>query len=330
MELLERYLHEVGRSLPAKGREDILAELRSSLTDSLEGRYGTAPTDDQVVELLKETGEPRKVAASYSADGQYLIGPELYPFFRMVAGIVLAAVIGAQLIAFAVDALTGTGIVASWEAWLGLFSSIPSALGSVVIVFFVLQRVGVKPDLGEKEWDPRKLPEIPTDEKVKRGDHIVGIIFGSIFIGLLAMPEKIAVYQSLNGPAYSDPVLVQNAYWLIMVLLAGIGLDAYLLWQERWTIGSRVARIAISLFQFGVLAFLFNAHNAWLSANGVTRLLPLVEDLADTITFNPQVFAVEIFRMVFLVAMIVTIIQTIVELIRLVRTSLTKGQPAMK
>ena len=325
MELLERYLHEVGRSLPGRNREDILAELRSSLTDSLEGRFGASPTEEQVIELLKETGEPRKVAASYSASGQFLVGPDLYPFFRMVVGIVLAAVIGAQLIAFAVDALTGTGIAASWEAWLGLLSSIPSALGSVVIVFYILQRVGVKPDLGEKEWDPRKLPEIATDEKIKRGDHIVGIIFGSIFIAILSMPERIGVYQSLNGPAFTDPVLVQNAYWLIMVLLAGIGLDAYLLWQERWTIGSRVARIAINLFSFGVLAFLLNAHNTWLSANGVTTFLPRVEDFVNRITVNPQIFTVEMFRMVFLIAMIVTIIQTIVEVFRLVRASLVKA-----
>jgi hypothetical protein len=130
----------------------------------------------------------------------------------------------------------------------------------------------------------------------------------------------------LNGPAYTDPVLIQNAYWLILVLLAGIGLDAYLLWQERWTVGSRVARIAINVFQIGVFAFLLNAHNAWLSANGVTTFLPQVEDFVDRLVSNPQIFAVEVFRMVFLIAMVVTIIQTIVELVKLVRVSLSKAQ----
>jgi hypothetical protein len=90
MNLLDRYIQEVGRFLPRVKRRDIQAELRSSLVDTLEDRFGKEQSDDQVAELLKEFGNPREVAASYHPQGQYLIGPGLYPLFTMVAGIVVA------------------------------------------------------------------------------------------------------------------------------------------------------------------------------------------------------------------------------------------------
>jgi len=65
MNLIERYLHEVRRYLPAKNREDILAEIRSHLTDTLEERVKGEPGEEDMASLLKEMGSPRKLAASY-------------------------------------------------------------------------------------------------------------------------------------------------------------------------------------------------------------------------------------------------------------------------
>ena len=65
MELIERYLQEIGRHLPANKRADILSELRSSLDDSLEARTNGQPSEEAIVQIIKEMGAPRKVAASY-------------------------------------------------------------------------------------------------------------------------------------------------------------------------------------------------------------------------------------------------------------------------
>ena len=43
MELIERYLNEVRKHLPAKGREDILAEIKSHLEDTLDERTEENP-----------------------------------------------------------------------------------------------------------------------------------------------------------------------------------------------------------------------------------------------------------------------------------------------
>ena len=75
MELIDRYVYDVGRYLPRKNRADIQAELRSLLMDTLESRVKGEPSEEDVVALLKEFGPPEKVAASYWPEGQYLIGP---------------------------------------------------------------------------------------------------------------------------------------------------------------------------------------------------------------------------------------------------------------
>jgi hypothetical protein len=53
-ELLDRYVHEVGRNLPRAQRADVVAEIRSLLSDSLDAR---AP----------ETGRPGDTVAAIDA-----------------------------------------------------------------------------------------------------------------------------------------------------------------------------------------------------------------------------------------------------------------------
>ena len=81
MELIDLYVAEVRKRLPLKGRDDIEAELRSTLEDMLEDRSQKAgrPADEAMtLDLLKEYGPPDKVAATYNPH-PYLIGPRLYP-----------------------------------------------------------------------------------------------------------------------------------------------------------------------------------------------------------------------------------------------------------
>ena len=174
MNLIDRYLHEVSRYLPGKNREDILAEIRSHLTDTLEARVQGEPNEEDVSSLLKETGSPRKLAASYPGGEEYLVGPELYPFFRMVTGIVLAAVLGAQLLAVGVGLWMGEETFDFWEVFGQLVMSVPVSIGWVVIVFRILQWRGVHPDLDDEVWDPKTLPMVNEDETFKKGKRSSG------------------------------------------------------------------------------------------------------------------------------------------------------------
>lgn len=325
MNLIDRYLHEVGRFLPRKNRADILAELRSHLSDTLEERVQGEASEENMIALLKETGSPRKLASSYPDSRQYLIGPDLFPFFQMVAGIVLAAVIGAQLLAFGVTYWMGEEMGSIWEALAGILTSIPTALGSVVIVFMILQHFGVQPKLDDEPWDPRSLPIIDEDETIKKGERVFGIVAGSILLAVLAVfRDKLGIFIFPGGTFYPNPVLTQYVGWMILSLLASIGLDIYLLWQGRWTLGSRIVRVVINLASIVLLVLLVQGHTAWLAAHGSTGFFASISGMADSFTGNFQVFTMEVFRMAFGVALIVTWIETIVMLIKLIRPLVRK------
>lgn len=327
MNLIDRYLHEVGKYLPGKNREDILAEIRSHLSDTLDERVQGEASEQDVINLLKETGSPRKLAASYPGGQQYLIGPDQYPFFRMVVGIVLAAVIGAQLLAIGVNSVLGEEVVPYWESFAGVLTSIPAAIGAVVIVFMILRRFGVNPDLEDGEWDPRTLPEVNEEEQIKKGERIFGITIGSIFLALLAaFPEKIGIYLFPGGTFYPNPVIAQNIGLIALSLLASIGMDIYLLWQGRWTLASRIARIAVNLLSIGVLIVLLEGHTTWLSAHGSTGFFQSIEKLSVDVAGNFELVGMEAFRLAFGVALVVTIIETCLMLYRLVRRSLVKTE----
>ncbi len=324
MNLIERYLHELGRYLPARNREDILAELRSHLTETLDERTNGNPTEADAAALLKETGAPRKVAASYPGGQQYLIGPEIYPFFEMVAGIVLGAVILAQLIAFGVQVWIGDQGFSAWDALGGVFSGCLSALGAVVIVFIILQRVGVNPQKDE-EWDPHSLPQIVEEEKIKRGERIFGIVGGSILLALLAtFSGRIGFYQYPGGTFYADPVIDQYLVLILLSVLASISMDAFLLWQGRWTLASRIAKVGINVFSIVVLALLYQGHTAWLQAHGSNVFLMQIEKMGSDLAGSVQMIGMESFRLAFGVALVVTTIETILLVVRLVRRFIRK------
>ncbi|MCI0519157.1 MAG: hypothetical protein L0Z70_02745 [Chloroflexi bacterium] len=325
MNLINRYLHEVGRYLPRKNRGDILAELRSLLLDTLDGRVQGEAKEEDYVALLKEFGPPQKVAASYSAQGQYLIGPALYPLFRMIAGIVLAAVLGAQLLAFGVAVWIGGEQIQPWETLLGLLNSIPAALGWLVVVFAILQGFDVRPELDDKPWDPRSLPEIEAAETVNRGERIFGLAAGSVILALLALfPDKIGVYNFTDGGFFANPVIQEYFGWICLSLLAGIGLDIYLLWQGRWTAVSRAARLAADLLGIAVLAILLQGHNAWLAAHSAGSFFDTIVGLGANVQVNLPLFGMSAFRMGIGVALIVTVIEAAVQVYRLLRSAVSR------
>lgn len=331
MELIERYLQETRRHLPRKNRDDILAELRSSLEDAVEDRWGGDPTQAQTAEVLKEFGSPREVAASYHPRSNYLIGPALFPLFRMVAGITLAAVLGAQLLAWMVAIFIGGDSFAPWEAISGFLNSIPMTLGWVVAVFYLLQRAEVKPDRKEESWDPAELPEVQESDEIKRGELITGIIFSVLVLVLFAFfPDWVGFAVTEEWEFYTNPVILRHLGWIMASLLAGITLNIYLLWQGRWTPLSRILKIAVNVFSIAVLAVLYQGHVAWLTEHGAGGFLATVERIPEMVEGSWQELGMQAFRMAFGIALLVTVIETVVLLARRVMASFEDGKEHSK
>lgn len=145
MTWMDRYLYAVTRRLPKAMREDIERELRSNLLDALEERLeGREATEQDVLDLLNEFGDPEKVAAEYMPEKRYLIGPELIDLYWMILKIAGIAVAIGLTIALTISVLQGEpsqkGLIEIIAGYFGtLWSAAISLVGTVTIIFAVIQ-----------------------------------------------------------------------------------------------------------------------------------------------------------------------------------------------
>ena len=323
MDLIDRYVYEVGRHIPRRKRGDILEELRSLLVDTLEDHFGEDPSESQVEHLLKEFGRPRDVAASYYPQSQYLVGPTLYPLFRMVAGIVVAAVLGAQVIAWFVGVFIAGETFSVLEMISSLVNSVPNSLGWVLITFMLLQYFDAKPYLEEETWDPKKLPEIVPGEEVKRGETIVGLVFGMFFLALVTFfPQWIGFITTPGGNFYPNPVILDNLLLVRIALAAGVGLNLFMLWRNRLNLRTRLMRIGLDIYQAIVLALLVIGHYRWLAARSSSGLLDGVEAIERLAEGGWELVGMHAYRWAFAIALIITVIDILASIYRLIRSQL--------
>jgi len=326
MSLLDRYIHEVGRFLPRKKRGSIQAELRSSVVDTLEDRFGPDPDQDQVEEVLLEFGKPRYVAASYHPRGQYLVGPGLYPIFQMVAWIVVAAVLGAQLLAFGVGVFIAGEPFSPLETIAGLVSSVPASLGWVLITFMILQYFDAKPALGEEPWDPKAMPERNPEEDLKKGELTFGLVFGILILALVTVaPQWVGFLTMPGGKFYSNPVILDYLILIQVSLLATIMMNIYLLWKGSWTLVTRLIKLGLDAFGVVILAFLIQGHNVWLAAKGSPSFSAWISAIESN---NWELVGMHAFRLGFVVAFIVTVIEIVVTIFRMIRSKMASDVSA--
>ena len=279
MNLIDRYVTEVGKNLPLlKGREDIEKELRSTLEDMLEDRISTTGhmrDEAMEIELLKEYGSPQKVAATYNPH-PYLIGPRLFPFFLFVLKIVITVVVFVMLGLAVLRAVTDTPMMGMDFVNIiggGLGNAVSAAIaafGNVVLVFAILERVLPDKEIGgfndEKDWDPTSLTKEPDPDTVKRGEIIVEIVF--TFIGLAILNLYFEIFGAYFFtedklffiPIFSD-VFLKFIPWINAIFLAEIVLDVYLLRNAIWTPFTRIAKVFIEAASIVLTFLILSAPN---------------------------------------------------------------------
>ena len=268
MNLIDRYIAEVGKHLPRKNRADIEAEIRSTLEDMLDERTQGKGTGNEakVMQLLKEYGAPRDVAATYRPPQyQYLIGPGLFPIFERVIRIVLAVVVGASLIGLGVGlaktGFTGSEFVSTLGEWFGgLLSGLIAAFGNIVLVFAIIERTHAAKEIQKefekesKDWNPEELKSEPDPDKVDLADHIATLIF--TILGLIVLnlyPSLIAVRYLNDGTWVAFPVLTAAFFsflpWINIMGLVQIIFSGFMLGQRTWTFTTRIVGILVDIAQ---------------------------------------------------------------------------------
>ena len=260
MNLIDKYIAEVGKHLPRKNRADIEAEIRSTLEDMLEERKPTqGEVDDKTtIELLKEYGAPREVAESYTGP-RYLIGPRVYPTFELVTKIVVVVLVALALaglgLSLARSNLAGPAFLKTiGESGLSLFGGLITAFGNIVLVFAILERVlPAKEFEEEEEWNPAELAREPDLDRVKFGEQIFETFFLVLFLIVFNLyPGIIGIgFFSDNDWVFISPILTDVFFsylpWLNILFLLQIGFNVYLLRQGVWNVPTRIMNIVLEL-----------------------------------------------------------------------------------
>jgi hypothetical protein len=250
-DLIERYVHRVGRYLPSKERTEIEAELRSQIQDELDDRYGGTPSDEDIAKVLVELGDPRKMAVSYQR-AQYLVGPDLYPYLMMALRYVWLIAPSIVIFLNVFSALV-TPEVGSWVSLImdTVFSAVQATLvfSAVVILFFaIVQRSGTEI---QGTFNPLALPAIDDPSVVERVEALFGAALGAVMIVVMLyflQAGGLTLPFPLNEPR--DVIPVPRA-WLILLLGAVLGmivLNLLALRRSRWTAGTWLAETLLEVF----------------------------------------------------------------------------------
>ncbi|MCA9866007.1 MAG: hypothetical protein KIS95_04745 [Anaerolineae bacterium] len=257
-DLVERYVHQVARYLPESERKEIQNELRSLIRDQLDDRYKASYTEDDVVELLTELGDPRRMAASYGGE-QYLIGPELYPIMVHVLQrgwlwLPALVVIIRVLLAFLL-AEPGTLIGLFLETVFTVVQAVFVFSGIVVIIFAILQHSGEKLEEIDGPFNPRHLPRVEDSAGIDRGEVALGIafnIFTALVLTYFLRVGGLTLRFNLTEPIDVLPV---PALWLAVGIASTVGLilvNGIVLRRGRWSAGLALADLALDMV--GVVA----------------------------------------------------------------------------
>ena len=338
MNLIDKYIAEVGKYLPRKNRADIEAEIRSTLEDMLDERkQGEGPADEvTVMELLKEYGSPREVAATYKPH-QYLISPRLFPTFEMVLRIVFAIVLVASFVGLALSLvktnLTGPEFVSALGQWFGgLFSGLLAAFGYVALVFAIIERTNAMKRFEKQfmEWDPKELKSEPDPDQIDLPDHIATIIF--TVLGLVVFnlyPNLLSVRYSIDGTWVMLPVLTPAFFrflpWINILGLLQIGFNGFLLGQRNWTPTTRVLGIGMDIASMILAVVVLKTPGIFGITPGSLTGIGLAEG-ADTLSrlfnFIPTI--------IITIVVVVTAVKVVKSLLRLFSNRTRSPYPALK
>lgn len=265
MNLIDKYISEVGKHLPRRNRADIEAEIRSTLEDMLEEQKqaGATMSDAVVIEMLKEYGAPRKVAESYTGP-RYLIGPRVYPVFELVTRIVLIVLFAVSLAGLGISLsrsdLAGPEFLRSiGESAADLITVLIAAFGNIVLVFAILERVLPAKEFEKEaeEWNPAELAKEPDPDRVKFAEQMFELFFLALFLIVFNLyPGIIGIgFFNDNEWVFISPILTEAFFnylpWLNLLFLLQIGFNIYLLRQGWWNTGLRIAN---GLLELGSIA----------------------------------------------------------------------------
>ena len=141
---------------------------------------------------------------------------------------------------------------------------------------------------------------------------------------MIFLPNILGLLFARGLDMIINPILQQNLPLVITALLLGVLLNVVLLWRGQWTTATRLVKIGVNIFAIGVFYLLIVEHTAWLTANGAGGLFTVFENFPENGDFSfetSQILVVWAFRLAFIVAFLVTIVDTVKLIYKLLRNT---------
>jgi hypothetical protein len=197
----ERYLAALLRSIPGSKRDDVERELRSLIEDGIEERVA-AGEDRAAAEraVLEGLGNPSQLAAAYTGQPTYLVGPELFPLYRkFVPRVIVVAAPIAGLVILALK-LAGSGDGAG-----AIAAGISGAIGVAIqiafwgtVTFVALEWAGPAREARAEiiaaagTWTLERLPKLPSS-RISVGETAGEIVTVLVAIGILLFSGGLSI-----------------------------------------------------------------------------------------------------------------------------------------
>lgn len=296
-DLQERYLHAVRRALPRAKADDIVAELRDVLATQAEDRQealGRPLTEDETAAMLKEFGHPLVVAARYRPQ-QWLIGPDVFPFYWFVMRIVVLVIVGIDIATGIARFLFGNELPLAIlaQTWGSLWMSLLVTVGVLTVIFAVLERSGF-PAEHVRKWTPQQLPAVEDKQKsvwesaFEVAANVLAILW---WVGLIHLPWT-------NGnPAFRmdlAPVFAQ-VFWPVLVLLSVRLVENLTDWlRPGWRILRAGLSVLTTLVGLGLAVYLYRAGPPWVVVTPLSMPAAQAADLANSLNLSLKIAIVAV------------------------------------
>ena len=324
MQLLERYLQAVKFWLPKEQKEDIIAELAEDIhseIDEKEAELGHKLNEPELEAILKQRGRPILVANRYLPQ-EHLIGPELFPIYRLVLKIVMLCYVVPWTATWIFLLIFNSGFGAKFgghsgievfgSLWASLWSTAFLAAATVTLVFAILERVQRKSHFLE-EWNPRKLPPVNNPNLIPRFNSLVELAANMIFcVWWTARMSSNVVLNQVNLRISLAPAWRYFFWGFLLIAFANIALAVANLVRPYWTARRATFRLVsdiagsvffCQLLKANILAGFSGANIAAAKAVQLTALINL--------------WAAKMFP----VAVILGVVIAVVNIVRIIRVA---------
>ena len=245
--IIETYVADVVRRIPRSKRADVAYELRSLLTEELEGRASEAgrPADVAMVdELLKGFGAPVDVADRYRPAGFTIIRPADAPMFARVAlgGVGVQWIL--SLIATYTTPVDPSAPGGDWLSRLGAWW-LSWGIGSfwwpgfIVTLTMIAALIGSRREASSRPREPRV--NVVDRDRVRRPVMVLYLALGMVGAAIvLALPALGQWAPGLPEPviaalALDEEFLGVRAPWVLVLWAASLALGIMVLVAGRWT-----------------------------------------------------------------------------------------------